>query len=285
MLTAIAQRALRQGNAAVINVALLACIAASLVCLVGAPPAAAAAKPVTSVAAGQGLQLGTTLFSHDHRFRAQVTSGGNLVVTGPTGRVWSTRTRGASARLRVQSNGDVVLWSGSRALWRSGTYGSGGANVLWLGSDGVLRISNHAALVWASSSGNACGGNRSAHRIRIVLHRQLAWMCRYRQLIRTSFVTTGATAKGDGTPTGSWRIYAKTRDTHLRPAAGGVYFVHYWMPYSGAYGLHDSPWQRFAYGSARYRTQGSHGCIHLPGATMAWFYRWAPIGTGVTVSR
>jgi lipoprotein-anchoring transpeptidase ErfK/SrfK len=97
-------------------------------------------------------------------------------------------------------------------------------------------------------------------------------------------VTSGATAVGDGTPTGSWTIYAKVRDTHLYPAGGGVYYVHYWMPYSGPYGLHDAPWQTFAYGSALYRTQGSHGCIHLPEATMKWFYAWAPVGTRVTVS-
>lgn len=274
------------------SVAVIAGMIATLACLIGASAAAAASEAttgthaVTSVSAGHELLPGQVLKSRDHRFQAGVTRGGNFVVTGPKGWLWSTRTRAASAQLHVQHNGDVVLWSGSRALWRSGTRGSGsGANVLSLGSDGVLRVSDHAALVWASSSGNACGGNSSAHRIRVVLHRQLAWMCHYSQLTRTTYVTTGASSRGDGTPTGSWRIYAKVRDTYLYPAGGGAYFVHYWMPYSGAYGIHDSSWQRFAYGSSRYRTQGSHGCIHLPGATMAWFYRWAPVGTGVTVSR
>ena len=270
-----------------ILVGLAAVLAGPTVSALAAPGAASAATPwtVTSVAAGHTLLPGTVLRSPDHRYLAEVTAGGNLVVTGVRGTAWATRTRGGAARLVVQPSGDVTLLSASRVLWRSATRGSGSADILTLGSDGVLRLANRGALVWASSSGNTCAGNKSAYRMRVMLHRQLAWMCRDDQLIRTSFVTTGATARGDGTPTGNWHIGAKIRNTYLHPAGGGVYFVHYWMPYDGAYGIHDSPWQRFAYGTGAYRTQGSHGCIHLPGATMAWFYGWAPVGTGVTVLR
>jgi lipoprotein-anchoring transpeptidase ErfK/SrfK len=110
-------------------------------------------------------------------------------------------------------------------------------------------------------------------------------MCQRAAQVLTTRVTSGATALGDATPTGTWRIYAKERNVTLHPAAGGAYPVRYWMPYSGAYGFHDAPWQKFAYGSSLYRTQGSHGCVHLPGATMAWFYKWAPVGTKVTITR
>lgn len=99
----------------------------------------------------------------------------------------------------------------------------------------------------------------------------------------TTRITSGATALGDGTPTGTWRLQAKQRDTYLYPAAGGKYYVHYWMPYDGAYGMHDSSWQKFAYGSSEYRTQGSHGCVHLPRAAIAFMFGWAPIGTTVTI--
>ena len=47
--------------------------------------------------------------------------------------------------------------------------------------------------------------------------------------------------------------------------------------------MHDSPWQNFAYGSALYKTRGSHGCTHVPGAMMAWFYSWARVGTRVMI--
>lgn len=80
-------------------------------------------------------------------------------------------------------------------------------------------------------------------------------------------------------------MYDKQRDTTLYPAAGGAYPVHYWMPYSGPYGLHDSPWQTFPYGSSKYRAHGSHGCVHVPAAAMRFLFHWAPVGTTVLVRR
>lgn len=69
----------------------------------------------------------------------------------------------------------------------------------------------------------------------------------------------------------------------LYPSTGGSYPVRYWVPYHGAYGIHDSSWQTFPYGSQRYRTDGSHGCTHVPLATMAWFYSWVRVGTPVDI--
>ncbi|SHG08364.1 L,D-transpeptidase catalytic domain [Jatrophihabitans endophyticus] len=125
----------------------------------------------------------------------------------------------------------------------------------------------------------------SGKTIDIDISRQLARMCASGRLVRTTRVTTGASAHGYATPRGTWRISAKQRDTTLHPAAGGAYPVKYWMPYDGAYGLHDSSWQTFAYGSQKYRTRGSHGCTHVPAKTMAWLYRWAPVGTRVRIHR
>jgi lipoprotein-anchoring transpeptidase ErfK/SrfK len=47
--------------------------------------------------------------------------------------------------------------------------------------------------------------------------------------------------------------------------------------------MHDSSWQHFPYGSPRYRTRGSHGCVHFPIAAITWMYRWIGIGTVVQV--
>jgi lipoprotein-anchoring transpeptidase ErfK/SrfK len=38
-----------------------------------------------------------------------------------------------------------------------------------------------------------------------------------------------------------------------------------------------------AYGSPGYTDNGSHGCVHLPAAAMAWLYAWAPVGTTVSI--
>ncbi len=73
-------------------------------------------------------------------------------------------------------------------------------------------------------------------------------------------------------------------DRWLTPLDGGSYHVAYWVPYDGPYGFHDSSWQKFAYGSPKYRTDGSHGCVHLPMSAMKWFYKWADVGTAVTIA-
>jgi lipoprotein-anchoring transpeptidase ErfK/SrfK len=60
--------------------------------------------------------------------------------------------------------------------------------------------------------------------------------------------------------------------------------VLYWVPFNGDFGLHDAPWQTMPFGSKDYPEHGSHGCVHVPAATMAWLYRWSSVGdTVVTV--
>jgi lipoprotein-anchoring transpeptidase ErfK/SrfK len=109
------------------------------------------------------------------------------------------------------------------------------------------------------------------------------WECAADQEEMTSGITSGAVDLGNGTPTGTWYVQGHQRDRYLYPASGGAYFVHYWLPYNYDYGMHDSPWQKFHYGSALYRTQGSHGCIHVPPVVMRFTYYWAQTGTMVSI--
>ncbi len=251
-----------------------------------AGPAAAVVPPhiVHSVGAGLSLPVGTELRSGNGRYRTLVRSDGDLLTYGPRGVVWYTATRGASPRLAVQRDGNLALYAGKRMTWNAGTVHSGYSNRLLLSNGGILELVSSHGIVWSSHLGNGCRANRAAKAFLVTIHNQLGRFCAGSQQVLTAPVTTGASAFGDGTPRGRWHVYAKVRDTHLFPAAGGDYFVHYWMPYSGAYGVHDSPWQNFPYGSQLYATRGSHGCIHLPGSTMAWFFGWAPTGTTVQVA-
>jgi lipoprotein-anchoring transpeptidase ErfK/SrfK len=57
--------------------------------------------------------------------------------------------------------------------------------------------------------------------------------------------------------------------------------VHYWIPFNGDFGFHDATWQTMPFGSPDYRTQGSHGCVHLPMPTVQWLYNWAQAGSTV----
>ena len=69
----------------------------------------------------------------------------------------------------------------------------------------------------------------------------------------TGHVTNSPTIKG------YYSIDYKQRDYYLR----GTYFVKYWMPFEGNYGLHDASW-RTNFGGTIYKNDGSHGCVNLP---------------------
>ena len=234
--------------------------------------------------AGDTLRPGARLVSPHGAAYAIVTRSGRLAVDRADGqRVWATAPRNAaSPRLYVGGRGDVVLADGTRRLWSTGTAGSGRADTLRLTDAGTLVLRAGRLPVWSSRTGNLCraGGPK---RLVVDLSRQLMAACVSTRQVRATPVTSGAVDLGRGTPTGTYRVQGHTRDTTLYPAAGGAYPVKYWMPYDGAYGMHDSPWQHFPYGSRRYRTEGSHGCVHVPPAMMAWVFRWAVTGTQVTI--
>jgi lipoprotein-anchoring transpeptidase ErfK/SrfK len=136
----------------------------------------------------------------------------------------------------------------------------------------------------AAAKPSVCRSNGAGRHVFVSIRQQHVWMCAGSQQIYATAATTGASANGDGTPTGTWHVLAKETDRWLTPLDGGSYHVAYWVPYDGPYGFHDSSWQKFAYGSEKYRTDGSHGCVHLPMSAMKWFYKWAQVGTAVTIA-
>src|SRR5581483_972549 len=150
----------------------------------------------------------------------------------------------------------------------------GADDVLTMRNDGVLALTSGGATVWSTRLPNGCP--RTAGKTFVVhIGAQTGRLCSSGQQLRVTYVTTGASARGDATLTGTWHIRARVRNTTLYPADGGAYRVRYWLPYDGAYGVHDAPWQTFRYGSPAYRTRGSHGCVHVPEPMMAWLFAWA----------
>lgn len=246
-------------------------------------PATAAPAPVrNALHIGQSLRTGEALVSPDGRFRAQLTHG-RLVVTDRAGhRVWatpqSTPQTAGDAVLRVGRVGQMKLVSHHRNVWTAGTARSGRDEVLRIRDDGALALLGPGGLVWSDLHRNSCPQTRG--RLFVVdVSRQAARACQGGQQIRFTRVTTGASSLHDGTPLGTWHVQAKVRDTTLYPAGGGAYPVRFWVPYNGAYGLHDAPWQHFPYGSAKYRQHGSHGCVHVPGPMMRWLFGWVRVGS------
>jgi hypothetical protein len=249
--------------------------------------ARAAAAPATRNSLGPGAMLTPTqsLRSTNGRYTLTLRRGARLVVTDSRGRwMWATRNyRTSHSRLVVHAHGDVVLAAAGRILWHSGTSGVSSRARLVMRDNAALSVLTPQGVAWSSTTGNRCGSYGAGKRILVDLSEQYAWMCRGNQQVQTSAITSGAVALGMGTPTGTWHLQSKQHNRYLYPAAGGAYYVHYWLPYDGDYGLHDSSWQHFPYGSQRYRTEGSHGCVHIPFAVIKWIDAWAPLGTMVRI--
>ena len=132
---------------------------------------------------------------------------------------------------------------------------------------------------------NKCRHNPSAQLVLVSIEAQHEWLCAHHHLVFSTPVTTGASAHGDATPRGTFSIQGVQRNTVLHPSSGGAYHVKYWIPFRAPlYGFHDASWQKIAYGSGRYRTKGSHGCVHMPLNAIKFLAGWAHIGARVRIA-
>jgi len=108
--------------------------------------------------------------------------------------------------------------------------------------------------------------------IEVDLARQTLWYYKDGALQLKTPVVTGNPRKGNGTPTGTDRIWSREEDRYL---TGETYRskVNYWMPinWSGI-GLHDATW-RSSFGGNIYLSGGSHGCINIPPKVMPGLFR------------
>ncbi len=132
---------------------------------------------------------------------------------------------------------------------------------------------------------NRCGHNSAPQKVIVSVRRQHLWMCAGHRLVRQSAVTTGMVGQYTNTPTGNFVIQSRVRDTTLTLNTGATYAVNYWIPFEGPlFGFHDASWQTFPFGSDKYRTDGSHGCVHMPLKAIAFLYRWSARPTAVHIS-
>lgn len=77
-------------------------------------------------------------------------------------------------------------------------------------------------------------------------------------------ICSGSVADGCATPAGLYTINTKDYDRYL-VGVGYKDWVHYFMPFNGGIGLHDSTWRKAdEYGGDVYLESGSHGCINMP---------------------
>lgn len=100
------------------------------------------------------LNAGQSLLSEDRRFNLAMQTDGNLVLYGPSGALWWTGTNGGSDRRAImQQDGNLVVYNGTgQALWNSATSGNPNAKLV-LQNDGNLVIySAGGAALWSSSA-------------------------------------------------------------------------------------------------------------------------------------
>lgn len=98
--------------------------------------------------------------------------------------------------------------------------------------------------------------------------------------------TTVVTGKrGNGTPTGTYKILGKSMNVRLKGPTWDRK-VTYWMPFIGSsYGIHDASWRSEAEfkNPYTYINNGSHGCVNLRKSDAKYLYYNAKVGTKVII--
>jgi lipoprotein-anchoring transpeptidase ErfK/SrfK len=136
----------------------------------------------------------------------------------------------------------------------------------------------------AAAPPTPCATNNRRQFVYVSIAQQRMWLCAKRQVALTTAVTTGISGSDTSTPTGTFHIQGRNRNSVLTLNTGKQYDVKYWIPFSAPlFGFHDSSWQDFPYGSPQYKTEGSHGCVHMPLQAIAFFYTWVHIGATVQI--
>ncbi len=145
----------------------------------------------------------------------------------------------------------------------------------------------------AATPVNRCVGNELPQFVVISITERHLWACEGTKKVRDYPVITGMQKIPDNaTPPGTYKIYAKQRDTVLSGTASTGSWsepVSYWMPFLdnnfGTYGFHDASWRKTAeFGNTDPNSdKGSHGCVQLGVASTKWLYEWAEVGTTVSI--
>jgi hypothetical protein len=118
-------------------------------------PAPASPAPVDTMRPVSSLATGQSLVRSDGVRRLVMQADGNLVLYSGARALWSTGTsRSAGATLRMQADGNLVLYAASgSAVWSSGTSRVGGAGTrLVVQADGNLVLYKDATAVWSSGT-------------------------------------------------------------------------------------------------------------------------------------
>ena len=102
------------------------------------------------LSSGSTLKPGDALTSQNGRYRLELQTDGNLVLTGPRGLAWDSDTRGKDvATAEMQSDGNFVLYTADRAVvWTADTTGPGAQLVLQDDRNIVIMAADGTTVLW-----------------------------------------------------------------------------------------------------------------------------------------
>lgn len=115
---------------------------------------ALASNSASELSAGQSLSAGQQLVSPNGQYSFRMQTDGNLVEYGPSGAIWASGTYGTGSNdhVSMQTDGNLVVYNGGgAAVWQSGTYGNSAA-MFALQNDSNIVIYLPSGPVWAKSS-------------------------------------------------------------------------------------------------------------------------------------
>jgi outer membrane lipoprotein-sorting protein len=108
---------------------------------------------------GEMLVPGQSIGSASGRYRFVYQMDGNLVLYGPAGAMWSSRTDGKPAGSTVmQSDGNLVVYRpGGQAVWASNTHGNAGARLVVQDDGNVVIYRTNGTPAWATNTNVVTG--------------------------------------------------------------------------------------------------------------------------------
>jgi peptidoglycan/xylan/chitin deacetylase (PgdA/CDA1 family) len=113
------------------------------------------------LATAQRLQAGQELVSPDRAYRFAMQRDGNVVLYGPYGALWASRTFIAGTFLTLQRDGNLVAYTpDGRAVWNSRTPGSGAVRLVMQSDGNAVLYRATGVPVWATGTVRAVPLNR-----------------------------------------------------------------------------------------------------------------------------
>jgi|GEM_PF-2456662 len=116
------------------------------------PPPPEPAPPASVLASGSKLLTGERLLSPDHQYELKMQIDGNLVLYHEGAALWATYTSGSGNYAAMQPDGNLVVYNGGAGLWNTSTWGFPGAE-LHLQDDGNLVVYQNGHAIWTYGSG------------------------------------------------------------------------------------------------------------------------------------